>query len=136
MAHVLAVSRSSTFTRGMLKLLPSEGHTVTVARSDDEALAVLRSSLHPLVVLLDTDSSEIAAGYSLADGYSLERLLTAAHEAGTAWERHAYIILTFLSLARSAQIDDLIAALGATLIPYPLNFEALLAAIAQAHTRP
>ena len=52
MAHVLIVSDDIDVRTVLDTLLRSAGHTVLTSPASDQALAVLRVSRHPLVVLL------------------------------------------------------------------------------------
>jgi len=67
------------------EVLEVEGYQVTRARDQDQLIAVLRSTLHPLVVLLDVWAIE--GGPSFSDEFLIA--LVTEH---SRWERHAYIV--------------------------------------------
>jgi CheY-like chemotaxis protein len=53
MRHVLVAVFDSAIMTMLSEVLEIEGYHVTQARDQDQLIAVLRSVLHPLVVLLD-----------------------------------------------------------------------------------
>lgn len=126
MAHVLLVDNDDLFAHLLRVVLSDQGHTFTVAHSDDEALAVLCSCLHPLVVLLRTGWSE------MGDGYSVARLLAAARDAGAEWEQHAFFIVAHFPPMSGTPEFALMVEVGVPLLPLPLDMDALSAAIATA----
>jgi len=115
------------------ELLEDAGYRPTMEASDGwQALAVLRRSLRPLVVLLDL-------GLPRLDGAGLLR-----HMAGAARRRrrghrgrprHAYVLVT---ASYEAAPPELVARVGAWQIPVvrkPFDLDELLAVVAQAAGR-
>src|SRR5258708_5684724 len=85
MRHVLVAVFDSAIRTMLSEVLEVEGYHVTRARDQDQLIAVLRSVLHPLTVLLDVWTIE--GGPSFSDEFLIA--LVTEH---SRWERHAYIV--------------------------------------------
>src|SRR5258706_16455507 len=75
MRHVLAAIFDSAMGRMLSEVLKAEGYHVTRAQDQDQLIAVLRSTLHPLAVLLDM--------WAIAGGSTFIAQFLAALVAGT-----------------------------------------------------
>jgi CheY-like chemotaxis protein len=121
MAHVLVIADDPIAGRMMRDFLEDEGHAVTMALAEDEALAVLRSTLHPLVVVLHLTG--LGDALDALEG----RVLAAVRDAGDTWPAHRFVgfgwllppaleeLAAAVGLRMAAQFrpDDLVAALDA-----------------------
>jgi hypothetical protein len=86
MRHALVAVFDSAIMTMLSDVLEIEGYHVTQAYNQDQLIAVLRSALHPLVVLLDMWAIE--GGPSFSDEF-LATFVAEHHR----WERHAYVVI-------------------------------------------
>jgi CheY-like chemotaxis protein len=126
MAHVLVGNGDQIVERMVEQILDEEGHSVTRARSSAEILAVLRGSLHPLVVVLFFE------GVTADD---LPHLLETAWTDRDRWEPHAYILCAWRSVPHGSLLEKRIADLAIPVLSCPFSVEQLLAEVevAQGH---
>jgi DNA-binding NtrC family response regulator len=133
MRHVLVAIFDSAMRRMLSEVLEVEGYHVTRARDQDQLIAVLRSVLHPLVVLLDVWAIE--GGPSFSDEFLIA--LVTDHPR---WERHAYIATGgdahFVAPYLSPSAKRFLADYAAATLPMPFPMEALFAAVETAIARP
>src|SRR5258707_11518454 len=133
MRHALVAVFDSNVGRVLSEVLEVEGYHVTRARDQDQLIAVLRSVLHPLVVLLDVWAIE--GGPSFSDEFLIA--LVTDHPR---WERHAYIATGgdahFVAPYLSPSAKRFIADHAAATLPMPFPMEALFAAVEAAIARP
>jgi CheY-like chemotaxis protein len=123
---VLIVDDEADTRQALTCCLEDEGYRVDEASDGQEALAVLRVSVEPLVVLLDYMMPRL-------DGRGV--LTAVAQDAGLAG-RHALILCTAtdrrtLPLALVRLLSDL----DVPVVPKPFDLDAPLAAVAAAGTR-
>jgi two-component system, NtrC family, response regulator AtoC len=125
MAHVLVVDDDASI-RALLRLaLEDEGHAVREAADGTAALAMLRGSAEPLVVVLDLMMPRLGGAEALA---------AVAADAELA-ARHTYLLVTAnVSLALSRHMD-LLRQLSVLVVPKPFDVDALLAAVSEAASR-
>lgn len=125
MPHVLVVDDDNA-TRQMLRcVLEDEGHVVREAGDGMAALAILRVSAGPLVVLLDWMMPRLRGDAMLAV-VAQERDLAA---------RHAYILMTASGPGWLPGCADLLARLRVPVVQKPFDLEKLLDMVAQAAQR-
>ena len=133
MRHVLVAVFDSAIRTMLSEVLEVEGYHVTRARDQDQLIAVLRSVLHPLVVLLDVWAIE--GGPSFSDEFLIA--LVTDHPR---WERHAYIVTGggahFVAPHPAPSAKRFLADYAAATLPMPFSVEALLKAVETAVARP
>jgi DNA-binding NtrC family response regulator len=131
MRHVLVAIFDSAMGRMLSEVLEIEGYHVTQARDQDQLIAVLRSVLHPLAVLLDVWAIE--GGPSFSDEFLIALVTEHAR-----WERHAYIVAGGRAhfVAPCPTAKRFLADHAAATLPMPFSVEALLKAVETAIARP
>lgn len=123
MAHVLIVT-DDIDVRTVLEIhLRGAGHAVLTSPASDQALAVLRVSQHPLVVLLH---SSLTASESIAL-LQMDGAGAASHLA-----RHRYVVLGSMPHAMQPAQQDLFTRLRADVLALPFDLAELEAAIEDA----
>lgn len=127
MAYVLVGHGDRIVTRMVAQVLEDEGHSITQAGSTDEVLALLRATLHPLVVVLFSEGAT-------ADG--LPHLLDAAWTERDRWEPHAYILCAWWSAPQGSLLERRIADLAIPVLSCSFSVEQLLTEIAAAQEKP
>jgi hypothetical protein len=127
-AHVLVAEEDAAIRKLLTTAIEQEGHHVTAPNTFWGVLAVLRSTLHPLVVFYDRDR----CWYHLVGD---EERLTALENARTDLQRHRYVILGWgwdrppLWVPR---LDSLERELQRDVLGQPLKLERLLAFVERA----
>lgn len=118
--HVL-VYASDPAERGVLQDIVAEegGYRVTAAATADEALAVLRAALRPLVIVLT------AIGNPDLDTVAT-RILTAVRDAGDTWPAHRFVVWAWHV---PPDLEELIAAAHVRWVLRPSPVEPLLEAV-------
>jgi DNA-binding NtrC family response regulator len=133
MRHVLVAIFDSAIRTMMSEVLECEGYHVTRARDQDQLIAVLRSALHPLAVLLDVWAIEGNPWFS-------DQFLAAFVAEHHQWERHAYIVTGgdahFVAPYLSPSAERFLADHAAATLPMPFPMEALFTAVETAIARP
>jgi DNA-binding NtrC family response regulator len=133
MRHVLVAIFDSAMRRILSEVLEVEGYHVTRAQDQDQLIVVLRSTLHPLAVLLDMWA--IAGGSTFSDEF-LAAFVAEHHR----WERHVYIVIGggahFVAPHPSPSAKRFLADYAAATLPVPFPMEALFAAVETAIARP
>jgi hypothetical protein len=133
MRHVLVAVFELPMRTTVSEVLEIEGYHVTRARDQDQLIAVLRSVLHPLAVLLDMWA--IAGGSTFSDQF-LAAFVAEHHR----WERHVYIVTGggahFVAPHPSPSAKRFLAEHTAATLPVPFPMEALFAAVETAIARP
>ncbi|WIG59729.1 MAG: hypothetical protein OJF49_002476 [Ktedonobacterales bacterium] len=122
MAHVLIYSDDEAMTNVLEMSCVDEGHSVTVAQSAEAALMALRSSLHPIVTILDSGALQFTLKHTLA-------ALAADH---VRYGEHRYIAIYYSSPREEerALLEELaVAVLG---VPFDLSAVSVLIAEAAA----
>ncbi len=127
MAHVLVVNDDVTVARMLDMIFTEDGHHVTRARTNTEALAVLRSSLHPVVALLRLEVPPMPRN----DARVLP-LLEVIRDRRATWEPHAYVLVTWGYPTGDAAIDRLVDELGVHILHMPTDSDGFLSAVAEA----
>ncbi len=131
MAHIVAVDENPVPVEFLGGVFARAGHWVTSAHSTDEALAVLRSSLHPVVLFVRSvyDPSHLPP-----DAWVTRLLGTIARERGR-WEGHAYLCLAWRACEHDDPLEPVFAELAMPVLYLPIAAETLLAALAEAEER-
>jgi CheY-like chemotaxis protein len=106
------------------ELLTDECYLVCTATDGQGALAILRESAAPLVVLLD---------YMMPPPDGAAILADVAKD--TTLARHAYILCTAADRTLPLRVVKLLTDLGVRVLPKPFNLEEVLAAVATACER-
>jgi hypothetical protein len=117
MAHVLVGMVDKWLSDLVDEVLTEEGHAVTVARRFWDALGVLRTSLHPLVVICVYDGS-------MADVPFNDEQMAALVTNSAALRQHAYVQISWHSgqlPPRLQALAEQVACLGT--IPGPFHLE-------------
>jgi CheY-like chemotaxis protein len=126
MAHVL-LWYDDGVVREIVRLIAEEelGYTVTTATSFWEALAALRSSLHPLVVVYDgCDHYHLAP--EEVEALSAQRV---------ALRQHQYVATSACSPPLPPRVQDVVADLGMEWLYMPYELTTLIGAIERAVAR-
>ncbi len=123
MAHVLIVSDDIDVRTVLDTLLRSAGHTVLTSPASDQALAVLRVSRHPLVVLLHFS-------LALSDIVSVLRLNGAA--AASHLAHHRYVVLEAMPRSMQPAQQNFFSYVYAQVLALPFDLEELEAAVERA----
>lgn len=101
-------------------LLEDAGYAVEEAANGEEALATLRMSTHPMIVLLDYTMPYM-------DGLDVLRALDAEPEMA---RRHAYLLVSARNALSTPDLDALRERLSVDIVRKPFEIDALLGAIA------
>ncbi len=125
MTQVLVIDDSFTLRQLIRATLEPAGYRVSEASDGEEGLAALRSSLEPLVVLLDYQMPNM-------DGM---QVLQAVRESGGQLLAHDYIVISANQATFPNIFIDLLRHLSIRVLPKPFEREALLATVAQAAER-
>lgn len=125
MAWVLVVDDEDDIRETLRDLLEDAGHTVHDAASGADALATLRASEHPMVVLLDLFMPRL-------DGVGVLRAALADERLSAA---HAYLLMTADNRSLLATATPLGEQLGAEVVLKPFDVDVLLAAVERAARR-
>jgi CheY-like chemotaxis protein len=141
MAHIL-IATPNTKTRSVLSdVLVAVGHRVTVTSDAGLALAILRLTQHPLIVLLEERGASLGGVDGLHRHDLLDLLLDddagASQDAPPAQRnRHVYVLLTHeRECAVTAQARALLECEEASVLPPTCSIGALLNAIEEASER-
>jgi len=119
MAHVLVFYDDSSIAMLIAEICEEEGHAVTVVHSKEDALMVLRSSLHPMIALCERDhSSRDPAG----------PFFVIIRDHPELYSQHRYIAFTSWNLSDDEQA--LLDGLGVPLLGVPFSVQQLIYAIA------
>lgn len=126
MAHVLAGLFDSAIRSVVADILEYEGHEVTVPRDFWGGLGVLRSALHPLIVLYMRDGSP---------GLLTDEHLAAIEANMPSLRHHQYIQLTWGYGPWSEPFQRLVDQVHIQAVPGTFPIEVLLEAVDQAAAR-
>jgi CheY-like chemotaxis protein len=119
---VLVVDDDQTI-RGLLRwVLEYAGYAVVEAGSGVEALAILRTSVQPLVVLLDLLTPE-------CDGHEVLNIVSTDRHLAT---YHAYVLITGDADLLTPGARAALATLGVPIVAKPVNLDVLYKSVAQA----
>jgi CheY-like chemotaxis protein len=119
MAHVLVFYDDSSIAMLIAEICEEEGHAVTVVHSKEDALMLLRSSLHPMIALCERDhSSRDPAG----------PFFVIIRDHPELYSQHRYIAFTSWNLSDDEQA--LLDGLGVPLLGVPFSVQQLIYAIA------
>jgi len=119
MAHVLVFYDDSSIAMLIAEICEEEGHAVTVVHSKEDALMLLRSSLHPMIALCERDhSSRDPAG----------PFFVIIRDHPELYSQHRYIAFTSWNLSDDEQA--LLDGLGVRLLGVPFSVQQLIYAIA------
>ena len=131
MAHVLVVDENPVPLEFLGGIFARAGHWVTSANSADEALGVLRSSLHPVVLFV---RSVYDPAHLPPEVWVTRLLETIVRERGR-WERHAYLLLAWRARESDDPLEPVFAELEMPVLYLPIPPATLLAAITEAEER-
>jgi two-component system, chemotaxis family, chemotaxis protein CheY len=106
----------------LCRILQSEGYTVLEAGDGLAALRAVRTSLHPLVVLLDWNMPRLDGAGVLA-AVADDHLLAV---------RHAFVLMTAAAETAPPALARLLARVGAHYLPKPFDVETVVQVVAQA----
>jgi CheY-like chemotaxis protein len=121
MAHVLVFSESPESALMIRFLCEEEGHAVTLASTAEDALGVLRTTLHPLVGILDC---------GLQTQFSRSLLFSTIHRYPALYGHHRYLTLRWSAVPDDEQA--LLNDLGVSVVYSPFPTEEFVAALDQA----
>lgn len=124
-AHVLIADDEEDLRLTLRTLLEGEGYTVSEAADGAQALAAIRASATPLVVLIDL-LMPIMNGIAVLEAVATDPALAA---------RNAYLLLTADNRPMIDAAAPTLAALHVDIIAKPFDIDALLAVVAQAAAR-
>jgi CheY-like chemotaxis protein len=129
MTHVVIAEDEAPVRQLFLAAFEQEGYHVTAPDDFWGVLAVLRSVLHPVIVIYDRHNAFLQLQ---ADDEQI-----AALEANRAdLQRHRYFAVGWKPRPlRPPRLAALEAALQVEVVPYPLNLQALLAAVERAASK-
>lgn len=125
MVRILVVDDDFEIRETLRFALEDAGYAVSLAASGEDALAAVRASTDPLVVLLDRIMPH-PDGEAVLEAVQSERRLA---------ERHAYVLVTASPGRISPQFADVLSSLNAPIVEKPFDVEQLLATVAQASAR-
>lgn len=126
MAHVLIADDSPTYRQIVHPVLANAGHEVQEAVDGEAALAVLRASAEPLVVLLDLVMPKLG-------GIGVLSAVEASPELST---RHAFVLVTAHPQAIPPQaVAELLDHLNVPILTKPCPTQTLLDAIERAEKK-
>ncbi len=125
MPQVLVVDDDASIRDVVRLALEDEGYVVRVAADGLAALAVLRASREPMVVLLDQMMPWLAG----------EEVLAAATADADLAARHVFIMMTANAHMLSTACRMLLDRIGAPVLAKPFDVDALLALVAEAVAR-
>jgi CheY-like chemotaxis protein len=120
MAHVLVIDDEPQIRESLRMLLEDAGHTVTLAASGPDGLAVLRASRAPQVALLDLLMPEM-------DGFAV--LQQVIQEPPLA-SRHGYILMTADNQRLMETAAHVLSALPVTVVRKPFDIDDVLETVA------
>ncbi len=128
MTHVVVGIGDSSIRALVHEALEDQGHSVTVAKDFWQALGVLRSALHPLVVVYLYDAS---VGDVVHDAAQVQALVAHFDEL----KRHAYVQISWWRRPLPSPLQPLAEQVLVEMLPGPFGLEDLLAAVNHALTR-
>jgi CheY-like chemotaxis protein len=114
--HVLVVDDDQSVRLMMKTVLEDAGYSVLEAQDGLEAMPLLQSGLHRMVILLDWMMPQMSG----------EEVLQAVKDGPPALQRHAYILVTANTPTRSTRLLELLTTLGVPVIPKPFRLQQLL----------
>jgi CheY-like chemotaxis protein len=122
---VLIVDDDTIIRETLRWLLEDGGYQVTEAPDGEQALAILRASDQPLVVLLDLMMPHV-------NGQEVIETIAADQQLAT---RHAYVVVTANAHLLSAAFRDRLTTLAIPLVAKPFDLDLLYEAVAKAAGR-
>ena len=125
MTQVLVIDDSYTLRQLIRATLEPAGYRILEAADGAEGLVALRSSLEPLVVLLDYQMPHM-------DGMEV---LQAVSQSGGPLLSHDYIVISANQATFPSAFIDLLRHLSIRVLPKPFERETLLATVEQAAER-
>jgi CheY-like chemotaxis protein len=125
MVHVLVVDDDLAIRETLRFALEDAGYDVSLAAGGEDALAAVRASANPLVVLLDRVMPH-------PDG---EAVLAAVQSERRLADRHAYVLVTASPGRISPELAGMLTSLRAPVVEKPFDVEELLATVELASAR-
>lgn len=120
-AQVLVVDDDTSVRLMMTTVLADAGYTVLEAQDGREALAILRASIHPLVVLLDWMMPQMSG----------EEVLQVVRDYPALFKQHAFVLVTANTPGRSPHLVELLQELSIPVMPKPFRLQHLLDMVAE-----
>lgn len=121
MAHVLVFDDDQAIAEMLTMFFEDEGHVVTKVHTADDALMVLRTSLHPLVAVVERDHSSRHPGGPFFE---------IVRDQPDLYSQHRYIALHAWQLSDDEKM--LMQSLNVPLMGLPFSLDKLLALVAAA----
>jgi two-component system chemotaxis response regulator CheY len=126
MTHVLVVDDSPTFRRLVCPVLRDAGYEVSEAADGMDALAAIRASAEPMVVLLDVVMPHMG-GIGVLNAVDDDKKME---------QRHAFILVTATpGVVQPRLIVDLLDRMRVPLLTKPFPNAVLLQAVSEAQSR-
>lgn len=125
MARVLVVEDDASIRETLRFILEDGGHEVQEAEDGVEALAALRATRTPMVVLLDVLMPRMGG----------REVLRAVAEDSRLAERHAYILVTATSETFPLEFANLLTRMQVPVIAKPFDIDRLLGGVGAAAQR-
>jgi CheY-like chemotaxis protein len=125
MVHVLVVDDDLEIRETLRFALEDAGYAVSLAAGGKDALAAVRASADPLVVLLDRVMPH-PDGEAVLEAVQSERILA---------DRHAFVLVTASPGRISSELTDVLTSLRAPIVEKPFDVEVLLATVELASAR-
>ena len=122
--QVLVVDDDREIRESLVWLLTDAGYGACQAEDGRAALAILRESAFPVVVLLDYRMPDI-------DGEAVLRAVTADADL----KRHAYVLITAERAVVTKGVEQLLAQIAAPIIQKPFDLDAVLQVVDAAARR-
>ena len=122
---VLIVDDDQIIRETLRWLLDDAGYHVTEAPNGEEALAILRASAQPLVVLLDLMMPHIG-------GQEVIETIAGDHHLAT---YHAYVLVTANAHLLTPAFHDLLSTLAVPIVAKPFDLDLLYEAVTRAAGR-
>jgi hypothetical protein len=125
MAHVVVAEEEGAHRHVFTIVLEGEGHQVTAPRDFWGVLAVLRSTLHPVVVVYSRD-------WYLGHLPERNEWIQALEANRTELRRHRYVSIGWKPGALLSWLGALEDELEVDVLQYPIRLEEMIAAVARA----
>jgi CheY-like chemotaxis protein len=123
--HVLIVDDEPDIRETLRDLLTDEGYLPAEAENGQQALALIRASAEPLIVLLDYRMPRMS-------GDEVLRAVAADPELAA---RHAFVLVTANVLPAQPEFAELLASLSVPIVRKPFSLDGLMRAVEQAERR-
>jgi CheY-like chemotaxis protein len=116
--QVVVVDDDESVREAVSWLLTDEGHVVLRAQDGGQALALLRASSHPMVVVLDYKMPGLS-GYGILSSATRDPRLAA----------HAFVLLTAFGDSLPPHVISIVQSLDVPVLPKPVEADRLVRAV-------